>query len=185
MIYGYARVSAADQNLDTQVDELVKYGCDQIITEKVTGVAEDKKLNDVVEMMKQGDTLVAIRMDRLGRSTRQLIELAEAMDTQRKNLVILNLNIDTRTPTGKFFLTIMAAFAELERTTNKEKQMRGIALAKSKGKHLGRPRKFNLEALNHAMQLYQSKKYTVKEICQITNISKATFYRRLGQINQK
>jgi len=88
-------------------------GVDEIVHEKISGVAKQRLELDKLEF---GDTIVVIRMDRLGRSSRQLVELVEDFEARNINLVILDMNIDTRTPTGKFFLTIMAGFAEMERT---------------------------------------------------------------------
>lgn len=181
MIYGYARVSTTDQKLDTQTEQLQAYGVDQIISEKITGVAENKLLDKLIEQLKPNDTLVATRMDRLGRSTVQLLHLVEELTKKNIYLVILNLGIDTRTPTGKFFLTVMAGFSELERTMIKEKQRAGIDIAKRKGKYRGRTKKYSVKhaGMNHAIELYKEQNKTVKEICEITKVSKAALYRAL------
>jgi DNA invertase Pin-like site-specific DNA recombinase len=181
MIWGYGRVSATDQNLETQIEQLEKYGCDKIVTEKITGIAEEKELNRLLLKLNQGDSLVATRMDRLGRSAKQLMDFVEELQLKKVNLIILDMNIDTKTATGKFFLQIMAAFSELERTNLKEKQLRGIENAKKKGKHLGRPRGWNKTALEYALELYQQGDKTVKEICEITSVSRASLYRELKE----
>ncbi|HGP3677531.1 TPA: recombinase family protein [Bacillus pacificus] len=178
MIYGYARISSSDQQLDSQLFLLEKYGCDKIIQETITGVAEEKELNRLIDSLKEGDTLVAVRMDRLGRNTIQLLELVEELEKKDIHLVILDLNIDTRSATGKFFLTIMAAFSELERTNLKEKQRRGIAVAKSKGRHLGRPRNWSKAALEEAVKMYQNHRI-IAEIEDVTQVSKSALYREL------
>ena len=179
MIYGYARVSATDQNLDTQIEQLTRYKCDKIVTEKISGIAEEKKLNRLIATMKKGDTLVATRMDRLGRSAKQLIDLVEELQKKDVNLVILDLNIDTKTPTGKFFLQVMAAFSELERANLKEKQRQGIEAARRRGTHLGRPRKWTREGMELAIEMFQSGQYTVREIEAATQVSRASLYREL------
>lgn len=184
MIYGYARVSHKDQNLDSQLQQLSKFGCEEIVQEKITGVAKTKeKLEELFETLQSGDTIVVTRLDRLGRSTIQLLSLVEQFEEKDVHFVILDMNIDTRTYTGKFFLTIMAGFAEMERVIIKEKQRAGIEIAKRKGKYRGRVREWNdkTAGLQHAISLYQSGNYTVKEITEITRISKATFYRRLRE----
>jgi DNA invertase Pin-like site-specific DNA recombinase len=182
MIFGYARVSSFDQNLDSQIEQLRNAKVDQIVHEKISGVLEQKgKLDQLLNQLIKGDTLVVTRMDRLGRNTKQLLELTEELEKRGIHLVILNLGIDTRTPSGKFILTVMSAFSELDRTMIKEKQQAGIAVAKRKGIYKGRRKqKFNLkhDGVKHAMELHMNNKKTVKEICKITNISEATFYRR-------
>lgn len=182
MIYGYGRVSHRDQNLDTQIKALEKFGVDKIITEKITGVAKQKpKLEELLESLKEGDSIVVIRMDRLGRSSKQLIELVEELDERKVRLVILDLNIDTKTPMGKFFLTVIAAFSEMERTILKEKQRNGIEVAKMKGVYGGRPKRYHKKhaGMKHAIELYKTKNYTVKEICEITSVSRSGLYREL------
>lgn len=178
MIYGYARISSSDQQFDSQLVLLEKFGCDEIVTETITGIAEEKKLNHLIASLKAGDTLVAVRMDRLGRNTIQLLELVEELEKKDIHLVLLDLNVDTRTNTGKLFLTIMAAFSDLERKTLKEKQRVGIDAAKAKGKHLGRPRNWTKAGLEEAIKMYQNHRI-ISEIEDITKVSKATLYREL------
>lgn len=185
MIYGYARVSAKDQNLDTQLEELKRADVDKIVSEKITGVAKKKeKLDELLLALKPSDTLIVTRMDRLGRNTIQLLQLVEELQECDINLVILNLGVDTRTPTGKFFLTIMAGFSELDRTMNREKQLNGVALAKKKGVYRGRKKKYNAHhsGMNHAVELRKKTNKTVKEICEITGVSEASFYRRWREV---
>jgi DNA invertase Pin-like site-specific DNA recombinase len=137
-------------------------------------------LNQLLSKLVKGDTLVVTRMDRLGRNTKQLLELTEELEKRGIYLVILNVGIDTRTPSGKFILTIMSACSELDRTMIKEKQQVGIAIAKRKGIYTGKKQKFNLQhdGIGRAIELHETTNKTVKEICKITNISIATFYRR-------
>lgn len=183
MIYGYARVSTEDQNLATQIDQLEKVKCDIIIEEKISGVAPNKKIDELIKNMQSEDTLIVTRMDRLGRNTVQLLQLVEELNERNIDLVILDMGIDTRTPTGKFFLTVMSGFSELERTMIKEKIRNGIELAKKNGKYNGRVRWYTKKhaGLNHAIELYKTGNFTVKQICEITKISRATFYRRMKE----
>lgn len=180
MIFGYARVSSLDQNLDSQIEALRKENCDKIIHEKVSGISNNKnELNNLLAKLISGDTLIVTRMDRLGRNTKQLLELVELLEKRKIFLNILDLGIDTRKPTGKLILTIMSAFSELDRTMIKEKQQLGISIAKRKGVYKGRKKKFNKDhvGLKHALDLRESTNKTVNEICAITGISRATFYR--------
>lgn len=184
MIYGYARVSSKDQNLATQIEKLNEFGVNEIISEKISGIVPKKtKLDALLSNLKENDTLVVTRMDRLGRNTVQLLQLVEELQEKNVDLVILNMGIDTRTPTGKFFLTVMAGFSELDRTMIKEKQRAGIQLAKKKGLYKGRPKKYtkNHDGIKHALELRKSTNKTVKEISKITRISQATLYRRFRE----
>jgi len=185
MVYGYARVSAQDQNLDTQIEQLMKYGVDEIIKEKISGVTKQRpELDTILSKLIIGDTLVVTRMDRLGRNTIQLLQLVEQLREKDVHFAILNLGIDTRTPTGKFFLTVMAAFSELDREMIKEKQHAGIKLAKQKGVYRGRVKKYTDKhpGMNHAIELRKHTNKTIKEICQITGVSQAALYRRLKEL---
>ncbi|KZR57471.1 recombinase family protein [Bacillus subtilis] len=187
MIYGYARVSTQDQNLDTQIEQLTNFGVDEIVKEKISGVSKQKQqLDELLSKIATGDTLVVTRMDRLGRNTVQLLQLVEQLRERNTHFVILNLGIDTRTPTGKFFLTVMAAFSELDREMIKEKQRSGIKLAKQKGKYRGRVKKYTDKhpGMNHALELRQTTDKTVKEICTITGVSQAAFYRKLKEMEK-
>ena len=182
MKYGYARVSSKDQNLETQVEQLKAVGCHEIIEEKISGISKEKKLDVLIEQMLPGDTLVATRMDRLGRNALQLIELVEGLESQGVGLVILDMNIDTKSLTGKFFLQIMAAFSELERGSLKEKQRRGIELAMARGTTFGSKPNFTRGGLETALKMYEEGDRTVKEITEITGVSKATLYRKLKKM---
>jgi|GEM_PF-6970646 len=114
MIYGYT-VSTPDQNLDTQIEQLTKFGVDEIVKEEISGVSNQKQqLNELLSKITTGDTLVVIRMDRPGRNTIQLLQLVEQLREKNIYFFILNLGIDTRIPTGKFFLTVIAVFSELD-----------------------------------------------------------------------
>ncbi|ANS51634.1 resolvase [Bacillus thuringiensis] len=187
MIYGYARVSAQDQNLDTQIEQLLKYGVDKIVKEKISGVSQEKiELDDLLSRLIKGDTLVVTRMDRLGRNTIQLLQFVEYLREKGVHFAVLNLGIDTRTPTGKFFLTVMSAFGELDREMIKEKQIAGIKLAKQKGVYRGRVKKYTEQhaGMNHAIELRQQTKKTMKEICAITGVSQAALYRKLRELKK-
>ncbi|MCM2531957.1 recombinase family protein [Neobacillus pocheonensis] len=188
MIYGYARVSTQDQNLDSQIEQLTKYGVDKILKEKISGVSKKKaQLDELLSEIASDDTLVVTRMDRLGRNTVQLLQLVEQLRERNIHFVILYLGIDTRTPTGKFFLTVMAAFSELDRVMIKEKQRSGIKLAKQKGKYRGRVKKYTHKhpGMIHAIELRKTTDKTVKEICAITGVSQAAFYRKLKEMEEE
>lgn len=184
MIYGYARVSTKGQNLATQIELLKEYGVDEIYKEKISGKSMTKNiLEDLLNKLSKGDVLVITRMDRLGRSTVELLKLVESFEQKKIHLVILNLGVDTRTPTGKFFLTIFAAIGELEWDINREKQRQGIELAKKRGVYKGRPKKYSKDNIKvqHALELRKTTNKSMREIAKIVGMSESTLYRRMRE----
>jgi DNA invertase Pin-like site-specific DNA recombinase len=179
MIYGYARISDPSQKIDAQIKQLMDYGCEKIYQEKITGVAKEKKLNELIRQMETNDTLVVTRMDRLGRNTKQLIELAEVLKNRKIKLILLDVFVDINTDQGRAFLTIMSAFAELERNILKEKQRIGIEYAKSQGKHLGKKPLFTKSQLNAAIEDYKEGKKTITQITEERGVSRASLYREI------
>ena len=145
MLIGYARVSTQDQNLDLQVEALEKNGCDKIYQEIVSGIkAERKTLNEALSYLRTGDTLVVWRLDRLGRSLKQLIELINSLQERYVGFKSVVEAIDTTTPTGQFFFHITGAFAELERNLIRERTRAGLASARARGRKGGRPKALDL-----------------------------------------
>lgn len=138
-IVGYARVSTGDQNERGQVDALQRAGATEIVTEKVLGVVARPGLDAVVARLVRGDSLIVTEVSRLGRTTTGVLFLAEDLERRGIHLRILNLGIDTGTPTGRLVLTMMAGLAKFERELLRERQRRGIDAARRAGKHLGRP----------------------------------------------
>jgi DNA invertase Pin-like site-specific DNA recombinase len=183
MKYGYARVSSRSQKIHTQIEKLNDFGVDEIFSEVISGVKEEKQLNLLLSKMKAGDTLVACRMDRLGRSAVQLLEFVNELQEREIQLVFIDHSIDTSSPVGKFFITTLAAVAELERSQTREKILAGIAIARKKGKFKGKPMKYTLthDKIQEAFSMYDKHKYPVSKICSILGISRATFYRRLKE----
>ena len=180
MKYGYARVSSVGQNLDSQIKELKDYAVDEIVTEKVSGASAKKvKQKELLEKLKEGDLVVVTRLDRLGRNTIQLLELVEDFKNRGVGLFVIKEGIDTRTTAGTLMITLLSALAELERSRLLERQQEGIAIAKKKGVYKGRVKKYTLksEGVKHAIELRETTDKTVKEICSITRISVASFYR--------
>lgn len=178
-IFGYARVSAADQRLDIQIEALEKYGCDRILTEKISGVIEEKELLKLRDELQAGDTLVVTRIDRLGRDAKQLIEFIYSLDQRGVNLIILDMNIDTKTPMGKFFIQIMASISELERSNLKEKQRKGIENRRKQGLHMGRKPQYKKPQMEEAVRQVQETNKVMKEICEATGVPRASLYREL------
>lgn len=136
-IIGYARVSTTGQSLDAQLNALSN--CDKIFQEKISGATDDRpQLQLMLEFVREGDSVIVTKLDRLARNTRHLLEIAELLSHKKVTLKIQNLGIDTGTPTGKLMLTMVGAIATFERELMLERQAEGIALAKQKGKYKGR-----------------------------------------------
>jgi DNA invertase Pin-like site-specific DNA recombinase len=136
---GYARVSTTDQKLDVQLDQLEKAGAERIYQEKASGAdAARTELAALLDYVRDGDTVIACKLDRLARSTKHLLELVERLTSKRVTLKVLNIDLDTGTPTGKLMLTMLGAIATFEREMMLERQADGIARAKDQGKYLGR-----------------------------------------------
>jgi DNA invertase Pin-like site-specific DNA recombinase len=186
-MYGYARVSAADQNLDTQIEQLKEYGCEEIFQEKITGVAERKPVFErLLSVVQPGDSIVVTRIDRLGRDTLQMLTLIEDLNKRGVRLEIMNLPFDANNSMGKALMQVAMVFAQLERDMTKEKQRAGIELAKRRGVYRGRPHTYTKrhKGLQHALELFNNRDQngmTVDQISEITGISRATIYRAARQ----
>ena len=181
MIYGYARVSTAEQNLDRQVDALNKYGIDRLYCEKMSGTKKNRpELSRVLEILSDGDTLVIESLSRLGRSTKNLAELMESFNSKNIRLVSLKETIDTTTPTGKLLYTILSSLAQFERDILVERTTEGLKAARSRGRVGGRP-KTDAKAMQKAVALYQTKEYSITDITHLTGVSKSALYRALRE----
>jgi DNA invertase Pin-like site-specific DNA recombinase len=138
-IVGYARVSTTDQSLDVQIGQLIEAGCDKIFSEKVSGSKSDREqLNALLGYVRDGDTVICTKMDRIARSTKHLLNLVDQLRQQGITFKVLNINFDTTTPTGKLMLTMLGGIAEFERELMLERQREGIEKAKTSGKYKGR-----------------------------------------------
>lgn len=184
MKYGYARVSTQDQKLSLQTDALKKAGCDKIFKEKVSGTKADRvELCRLLKSVQHGDTVVVWKLDRLGRSTKDLIALVSGFKENGVSFVSLQDNIDTSTAQGRFFFHVIASFVELERELIRERTYAGLAAARARGRMGGRPKGLSAEAQATAVKVkmwYASKKYTIAEIMKKAGgISKPTVYNYL------
>lgn len=173
---GYARVSTRDQKLDSQIDVLKEYGCDRIFSEKVSGRKYNRtELDKCLDYMRDGDTLVITKLDRLGRTTKQLIELSQYLENENIDLHIIDMKITTKDAMGKMFFTMMSAFAELEANLLSERTKKGLDSARARGRKGGRPA-IKSSTKEKVRKLYNSKEYSIKEISEMTNVSKASIY---------
>ena len=177
--FGYARVSTEGQNLDRQLDALEKFGVDFIYNEKMTGTKRDRpELTKMLNRLAEGDTVVIECLSRLGRSTKDLIELTELFQSKGVNLVSLKESIDTSTPTGKLLFTLMSAIAQFERDCIAERTREGLKAARARGRNGGRP-KADAEQVKRAVKLYNAGQHSLKEIYELTGVKKDTLYRNL------
>ena len=161
MIYGYARVSTADQHLDRQQDALFKYGIDRLFCEKMSGTRKSRpELDSLLSVLKSGDTVVIESLSRLGRSVKNLAELMEQFNEKGIRLVSLKETIDTTSPTGRLMFTILSSLAQFERDVLAERTKEGLNAARARGRCGGRP-KSDGNALKKALALYQTHQYTV------------------------
>ena len=176
-IYGYARVSTCRQDLDRQLDIIKKYNCLEILTEKVSGVKSDRpELNRLKDKVRNGDTLIIESFSRLGRSTKDLIELVEWFENNGVKLVSIKENFDTNTPQGKLMLTVFQAFSQFERDLIAQRTKEGLQSARARGRNGGRP-KVKDKKVEKALKLYNSNEYSISEIVEMSGISRATLYR--------
>ena len=138
MLIGYARTSTIEQEagLEAQLSDLK--GCDKVFQEQVSSVAKRNELDAAIEYVREDDTLVVTKLDRLARSTKHLMDIVDVLQIKKAHLKIMNLGVDTSTPTGKLMLTMLGGVAEFEREIMLERQREGIAKAKAEGKYKGR-----------------------------------------------
>ncbi len=180
MKIGYARVSTEDQRLDRQEDALKEFGCERIFFEKASGMKDDRPgLAAMMAMLREGDQVVVVKLDRISRSTKHLIELSEKFEKMGVDFVSLGDSIDTSTPMGRFYFKLMASIAELERDIIAERTKDGLKAARARGHSGGRPRADEAK-VETARKMHESGDFTIEEICQATGISKSTLYRYLG-----
>lgn len=183
-IIGYVRVSTNFQKYDSQLQALEKYGVDKIYKERESGRKQSRsELNKVLKILQPGDTFVIFKLDRLARGTQQLLQLLEEFQRREINFVSIENYIDTSTPMGKFFFTIMSAFAEMEAELIRERVLAGIEAAKQKGIKLGRPPL--VKQVGQAIELYVNSDMTVAEIAKKCNISEQTIYHHVRKKGMK
>jgi len=172
---GYARVSTLDQNLEMQLDELQQVGCAKIFKEKASSVKKRPEFEKCLEYLREGDTLVVWKLDRLGRTTKKLLELIDDLKERNISLQIITLGVDTSTAAGRLFFTMMAGLAEMERELIRERTNAGLKAARARGR-LGGRKKIDQDILKRAYMMYESK-MTVEDITQTLKISRSTFYK--------
>jgi DNA invertase Pin-like site-specific DNA recombinase len=181
--FGYGRVSTLDQNLDAQKDALFSAGVDEVFLEKITGTKASRPQLDLVkQMLRSGDTLVITRMDRLGRSAKDLLTIVSELGDRGVNLEIIEQHIDTKTAEGKLFFTMVAAFAEFEHSMMVSRTKDGLAAARARGRVGGRKAKLTSLQIKEIQRLYQARELSVQDIAAMFHVSRPTVYRVLDEL---
>ena len=177
MLIGYARVSTQDQNLELQLDALTKAGCQKVFEDTISGTRADRPgLGKALAMLREGDTLVVWKLDRLGRSVKQLVELVSALHKQNVQFKSLTDSIDTGTPSGRFFFHVMASLAEMERDLIVERTRAGLDVARQLGRKGGRKPKMTDSKIESAKKLLASG-VPPKDVAKNLGVSVPTLYR--------
>src|ERR671915_706863 len=180
MLIGYARVSTYEQTLNLQQDALQKVGCTKIFTDTASGAKTERKgLEEALNYVRSGDTLVVWRLDRLGRSLPHLIATMTDLEEQGIGFKSLTENIDTTTSGGKLIFHIFGALAEFERNLIRERTQAGLTAARARGRIGGRPKALTPQQRKIAQALYDDPTNAIADICRTLKISKVTLYRNI------
>jgi DNA invertase Pin-like site-specific DNA recombinase len=179
-LIGYARVSTADRSSDLQEDALKKAGCIRVFVDQASGAADHRpELEELLEHLRAGDSVVVWWLDRLARSLRNLIELVRLLEEKQVGLKSLQESIDTATAGGKLIFHVFGALAEFERELIRERTKAGLEAARARGRKGGRPSVMTAEKLTAARKLYESGDQTMAEIARSLSVSRSSLYRAL------
>lgn len=182
LLIGYARVSTEDQKLDLQRDALAGFGCHRVFEDRASGARADRPgLAAALSHLRRGDTLVVWRLDRLGRTTHQLVNLLEQFERDGVRLRSLQDGIDPSSVMGKAMLQIGAVFAEMERNLLRERTRAGLAAARARGRLGGRKPRLSADGLDTARRLMADPLLTMEEIASRLGVGRTTLYRALGR----
>ena len=186
MLIGYARVSTQEQNLDLQKDALQRAGCEKIYADVATGSKSSRPgLDEALSYLREGDTLVVWRLDRLGRSLKHLIDAVNDLNEQKISFRSLQENIDTTTSGGKLIFHVFGALAEFEREIIRERTQAGLSSARARGRVGGRPRVMDEKKIQMAIELFRDPNRSIDDICEVLRVSRPTLYRYLKQSKQQ
>lgn len=181
-LLGYSRVSTTDQKTDLQADALTAAGCVRVWTDKASGTLDRRPhLDQVLDHFRDGDTLVVWRLDRLGRSLRNLIATVNDLAAAGVGFRSLTEGIDTTTPAGLLVFHVFGALAQFEAALISERTAAGLAAARARGRTGGRPRAMTPEKLTVARQMYDSRQHTLDAIAATIEVSRSTLYRHLAE----
>jgi len=180
MKIGYARVSTTDQNLQSQIDGLTAAGCDEVVPEKASGVSTMRpELDKLLGRLGQGDVLVVVRLDRLGRSLPHLIDVVQTLETRGAGLLSLSEAIDTTTASGRLIFHLMGALAQFERSLIIERTQAGLQAARKRGAKVGRPKALTGAQVAHGRTLIAGGE-SPSAVARSLGVNRATLYRALA-----
>lgn len=187
MIYGYARVSTAQQDYATQIDDLKRAGATKIYKDKYTGTTANRpEFDKLMDKLQNGDTLIVTKLDRLARNTQDALSIVKQMNDEGVILRVLNIGTIDNSPSGRLIFTVFSAFAEFERDLIVSRTQEGKAWAKANNPnfHDGMPRKYGKEQIDFAWKLHTQEHMSYFEISKKLGISKATLYRRFRELRE-
>ncbi|OAS85098.1 recombinase family protein [Metabacillus litoralis] len=181
MIFGYARTSTKKQSLDMQLDELNRFGVDEIITEQASGAKKDRvELNNLLGKLRKGDVLVVYKLDRLGRTMHQLVNLLNDFQEKGIEFVSIKDGINTSTTMGRFLFNIFGAMAEMEREVINERVVSGVESAKARGRLGGRKKAHTKEQIKGMLAMLEHGR-SKKEVQEMFVVSRTTLYRYIKE----
>jgi DNA invertase Pin-like site-specific DNA recombinase len=176
---GYGRVSSVGQSLYIQIERLNKIGCENIFQEKHTGTTDQRpQFQEMMRYVRSGDTLYVTKLDRLGRSTLHLTQIFDKLEKKGVDIVVLDQNIDTTTPTGKLLFNVLSSIAEFETEIRKERQLEGIRKSKERGVQFGRKPSLT-EPQVEEMRSKRKSGVLIRELMSEYGLSKSSIYRLL------
>lgn len=181
MLVGYARTSTIEQEAGLQAQQrlLTDHGVEKLFSEQVSSVAQREALEQLLDFVREGDTLVVARLDRLARSVADLCNITQRLSDKGASLLVLDMNLDTKTPTGKLMLNLLGSIAQFEREIMLERQREGIAKAKVAGKYKGR--KPTARAKKNEIEQLRGQGVGPTEIAKQLGIGRASVYRVLAE----
>ena len=181
MLIGYARISTHEQSLNLQQDALAKAGCERTFTDVASGAtAERDGLSAAFDYVRAGDTLVVWRLDRLGRSLKQLIDRITVLEQRGVGFRSLTESMDTTTSGGRLIFHVFGALAEFERAVIRERTLAGLAAARARGRCGGRPKSMNETQIAMAKAMLADRELPVRKVYEALHVSRATLYRHLS-----
>ena len=185
MKFGYARVSTPQQSLENQIANLEKAGCEKVFSDRVSGSKSKRPgFDSMAVQLREGDSVCITSLDRLGRSSRVLIQLLEEWEKMGIHIQILSLALDTSTAAGKLMFSVMASLAECERNLIRERTMKGLEGARARGRNGGRPKKLTDAQVRRMLHLYNEKRLSLKEIRIMYGIGKTTLFNYIKRANK-
>ena len=185
MKIGYARISTTDQNLQSQLDALKAAGCDEVVSDEVSGAATKRpKLDKLLARLGRGDVLVVARLDRLGRSLPHLIDVVQTLEARGSGLLSLSEAIDTTTSAGRLIFHLMGALAEFERKLIIERTQAGLQAARKRGVRVGRPRALTADQVKHARALITAGERPTS-VAKSLKVDRATLYRAMASTKSR